>query len=146
LKKYGLRVYSARVNSVIIISVIMLSKVLLILVCLLVLATSQINYSSRAPITGSSTNWLSYRGSTNAIYTIVNITSLGLKKRPIVTAVLSCTNICWTVTGMSSIYNLSPTGFEVYLTWTSVSPAYPGLTVAVANQWQYSLDYVIYPK
>jgi hypothetical protein len=115
----------------------MLNKMLLVLVCLMALATCQPFYTRPDFFVGNSTKWTAYL---NGIYTDVNTTSLGLKKIPAIATTLSCWGSCWAVTGATSLYNLTPNGFRVYLRF-----AYPTdtLTVAYATN-NFALNFFIF--
>jgi hypothetical protein len=124
----------------------MMTKIVVALFFLLALVASDPIYTSRAFISGDAANWLTYNS--NGIYQTVSLASLGLTKTPAISTILTCTNGCWSVTGATSLYNVSPTGFTVYLKFTTdvLSPSLPGLTVAYANTWKFSLKYIIFPK
>jgi hypothetical protein len=122
----------------------MFSKLSILLLCILGLAVSGPIYTRRDFITGDGSNWLDYRGLGTAIYQNINFSSLGLTKTPAVSTFLTCTSGGWAVTGVNAIYNLSPTGFTVYLRFPTADSG--PLTLALASQYQFVLNYVIYPK
>jgi len=61
------------------------------------------------------TNWLDYSGRLNGVYLDVDMTSCGFVKVPTVTTSIEGTTHHWMVTGTSSVYNVQPSKFRIYL-------------------------------
>jgi len=97
---------------------------------LTIAAAQQVNV-----ITGKTTSW-NYE-----VYTDVDLTAFNLAKNPLVITSLTGVNAHWEFTGMTSIYNLSPKGFRVYLKHLDQIP----LTNANATALNYTLMYQVIP-
>lgn len=96
----------------------------------------------RTYISGSTNAWIQYPTNTNGVYVEVSFADLNLKNIPDVTTYLQCKSYCWVVTGVNSVYNLTNTGFKIFLRFTQeVAP----LTVAKAVEYGFVLNYMIFP-
>jgi len=105
---------------------------------LTIAAAQQVNM-----ITGKATNWIDYPESLirTGVYIDVDLTAFNLAKNPLVFTSLAGVNTHWIVTGMTSIYNLSPKGFRVYLKRSDQVP----LTKAIVTALNYTLMYQVIP-
>lgn len=121
----------------------MLSKILLVLICLLGLAISQSSYTRRSFLAGTTSSWTQF-SVPNGIYTDVSFASLSLTKIPSITTAVSCISYCWSVTGVSSLYNVTTSSFRVYLRYPDGS-AYGNLNVATAVANNFTLSYIVVP-
>ncbi len=71
------------------------------------------------PFFGKASNWQPYgSSSTNGIYVDIDFSILDLSKTPGISTTLQCTSTCWTVDGVTSHYNVTNSGFRVYLRYT----------------------------
>jgi len=77
--------------------------------------------------------------STNGVKITVDIGHCGFESVSKVQTWLTCSSMCWVATGAESVYNLSPTGFEIYLYQTDGE----GLNRDNAVNWNYELHYEI---
>ena len=87
---------------------------------------------------GRANNWQNHVPNSKSIFIDVNFSELNLKHPPFVTTFLDCRTDCWTVTGVTSIYKLTKTGFRVFIYKTNSN-----LTVQNALDKDYVLQYRI---
>ena len=84
------------------------------LVCLSSCISSMSKWNPKNDIyKGKTDEWKTY--SSNGIYVDVNYQELGLAKTPKVFTYITCTEGCWGMTGVTSLYDLSNEHFRVYL-------------------------------
>ena len=87
---------------------------------------------------GETDNWQNYSPDPNSIYVDVDYSHLGLEEAPFVTTFLTCgKGRCWTIKGVTSIYNLSKDGFRVYLQQNS------HWTPQDAHNFEFALHYKV---
>ena len=87
---------------------------------------------------GSTDDWQQYTSNPNGIYVDVDFSHLNLFFPPVVHTFLTCSSRCWTATGATSIYNLSRSGFRVYLKGFGFTA-----TPSNAQEWNFVLHYTI---
>ena len=84
---------------------------------------------------GTSNNWVDYNP--DGIYVQVTFPAgVNFTTPPYVHTFLACTAYCWQSKGVTSIYNLTTTGFRVYLHYKDITPAQ-------ANTWNWKLHFKI---
>lgn len=81
--------------------------------------------------------WESF--STNGVKIPVDIGHCGFESVSKLQTWLTCSSMCWVTTGAESVYNLSSTGFEIYLYQTDGEE----LNRDNAENWNYELHYEI---
>ena len=84
------------------------------LVCLSYCTSSMSKWNPQNDVyKGKTDEWKTY--SYNGVYVDVNYQELGLAKTPKVFTYVTCTEGCWQVSGVTSLYDLSKNHFRVYL-------------------------------
>ena len=116
------------------------SLVAIIVLLLVQISETQVPYRviENKVIYGSSDNWEEYNGSGNGIVIHVDLSDYQLVETPFVTTFLTCAYHCWNTAGATSIYNLSNTGFSVYLYGVDQILNVPG-----AQNAQFGLNYKV---
>jgi hypothetical protein len=89
-----------------------------------------------------STAWQQYDGPEAGVFVDVDTSSAGFITTPIYITSLGGISHHWTTTGATSIYTPTPTGFRVYVRFPSGSP----LTPALANQYQWHINWIAVPQ
>ena len=104
-------------------------------------ALSQTVQISRGSTPVGNTAWQQYPGG-EGIYLDVNTSSAGLTTTPIYITSLGGTSHHWWTTGATSIYAPTPTGFRVYVRYSTGG----SLTPAIANQYGWHINWIAVPK
>ena len=87
---------------------------------------------------GETDDWQNYAPDPHSVYVDVDYSHLGLQHVPFVTTFVTCAKgRCWTLKGVTSIYNLTPQGFRVYLQQNS------NWTPQDAKNYEHTLHYKI---
>jgi hypothetical protein len=76
------------------------------------------------------------------IFVDVNTSSAGFTTTPIYITSIGGTSHHWAITGATSIYNPTPTGFRVYVRF----PNGDSLTPAIANQYGWHINWIAVPQ
>ena len=87
--------------------------------------------------TPGSTSWQAYSGNTG-VYLDVDTSAGKFNATPKYTTSLGGNSSHWATTGVTSIYNATPTGFRVYVRWSDGS----SLTPAQANAFQWHVNWL----
>ena len=87
--------------------------------------------------TPGSTSWQAYSGNTG-VYLDVDTSAGKFATTPKYTTSLGGSSSHWATTGVTSIYNATPTGFRVYVRWSNGS----SLTPAQANGFQWHVNWL----
>jgi hypothetical protein len=87
--------------------------------------------------TPGSTNWQPYSGNTG-VYLDVDTSAGKFTTTPKYLTSLGGTSSHWAATGVTSIYDATPTGFRVYVRWSNGS----ALTPAQANSFQWHVNWL----
>lgn len=84
---------------------------------------------------GTTNDWVQYNK--EGIYVQVTFPAgMNFTRPPYVTSFLTCSSGCWKATGENAIYNLTNTGFRVYIHLADI-------TVAKANSWKWKLNFKV---
>jgi hypothetical protein len=75
------------------------------------------------------------------VFVDVDTSSAGFKTTPIYITSIGGTSSHWATTGATSIYAPTPTGFRVYVRWSSGG----ALTPAIANQYEWHINWIAVP-
>lgn len=84
---------------------------------------------------GVANDWKDYEGSEDGIYVDVTFPeTIQFTNPPFVSTHLTCSTHCWTTEGATSVYNLTNTGFRVYI-------RQDGINAARAQTMQWKLNF-----
>jgi hypothetical protein len=105
------------------------------------LLAGQVSNVSTRSVAGSttpgSTNWQPYAGNTG-VYLNVDTSAGKFTTTPTYFTSLGGNSSHWATTGVTSIYNATPTGFRVFVRWSDGS----ALTPAQANAFQWHVNWL----
>jgi hypothetical protein len=104
------------------------------------LQTVQSALIARGSTPVGNTAWQQY-SSGAGVFVDVDTSSAGFATTPIYITSLGGNNAHWGTTGATSIYDATPTGFRVYVRWSSGEE----LTPAVANQFGWHINWIAVP-
>jgi hypothetical protein len=88
--------------------------------------------------TPGSTNWQPYLGGTTGLHLDVDTSAANFKTTPKYLTSMGGNSSHWAITGITSIYNASATGFRVYVRFSDGT----AITPAQANSWQWHINWV----
>ena len=91
---------------------------------------------------GRHTNWVRDENSgRNGIYVDINIGSCGFTSLPVVVTSLAGNGFVWTAKGGSEPYFITRSSFRVVVYYEG-TPLDPGITVAMANEWSWHVNWM----
>lgn len=104
-------------------------------------ALSQTTQIAKGSTPVGNTAWQQYPGG-EGIFLDVNTSSAGFTTTPIYITSLGGSSHHWWTTGATSIYFPTPTGFRVYVRYSTGG----SLTPAIANQYGWHINWIAIPK
>jgi hypothetical protein len=96
---------------------------------------------ARGSTPAGNTAWQQYPGG-EGVYVDVDTSSAGFTTTPIYITSIGGTSSHWGTTGATSIYSPTPTGFRVYVRWSTGG----SLTPDVANQYEWHINWIAVPQ
>jgi len=103
--------------------------------------TVQSGLIARGSTPVGNTAWQQYPGG-EGVFLDVDTSSAGFTTTPIYITSIGGTTHHWATTGATSIYTPTPTGFRVYVRYSTGGP----LTPAIANQYGWHINWIAVPQ
>jgi hypothetical protein len=103
--------------------------------------TVQSGLIARGSTPVGNTAWQQYPGG-EGVFLDVDTSSAGFTTTPIYITSIGGTTHHWATTGATSIYIPTPTGFRVYVRYSTGGP----LTPAIANQYGWHINWIAVPQ
>jgi hypothetical protein len=96
---------------------------------------------ARGSTPAGNTAWQQYPTG-EGVFVDVDTSSAGFTTTPIYITSIGGTSSHWATTGATSIYDPTPTGFRVFVRWSSGG----ALTPAIANQYEWHINWIAVPQ